>query len=305
MLNLLIVILAILFSGHVAPPESQTPDRPPEEIAHLPQEIQNEIIGWRERLRNAKCVKVICETDETWRDMYRLDETGSPIVVLHERFQVHAWMTPDLLWMVIFPYTGETADTTNPQYQLLWTKSSGMVRERVWDPTGQNYRVSRYPAPGEFGAENGSLDSNGCIYATVMQSWLTVGDDLATHASIVRSIAFFRHPNISIVPPDPAASGVWLDVFHDELVRDSEADPEDMYRRNDFMLLARDESNQPELREWRTIVLTDRGHGGAQPQEITGIRRLSYHFSDRVPEELRLATDTFEKGVDEIVAASP
>lgn len=303
MFMLVVSFLAALFFGQPAQSED-LPQPAHAEIAHLPQAVQDEIVAWRERLRTAKCLKVVCETEETWRDMYRLDGTGSPIVVVRERYQIHSWMTPDLLWMVIFPYAGETADTSTPHYQLLWRKSAGTVWERVWDPNAQVYRANRYKAPGEFGAENGSLYSRGCIYATVMQSWLSGGVDLADYPP-AREIALFRNPNIAVVPPDPAAPGLWLDVFQGELTRDRESDPAELYRRNDFMLLACDDKEQPELREWRTIALADRQHGGAEAQEITAKRSLSYQFFDRVPETLRLATEAFEKSVDIIIDDTP
>jgi hypothetical protein len=302
---LAIALLALVLSGHEPEPTPPPPDRTHDELAHLPQAVRDGILAWRERLRNARCLKVVCETDETWRNMDRLDETGSPVAVLRERFQIHSWMTPDMLWMVVFPYSGESPDTNTPHYQLLWKQSSGTVWQRVWDADEKEYHESRYKAPGAFGAENGILDSQGCIYATVMQSWLTGGDDLADRSGIVSSVAFLRHASLSIVPPDPAAAGVWLDVFQDELVRDSRPDPDEVYRRNDFMLLARDETNQPELRAWRTIVLTDREHGGTQPQEITAMCRLSYEFFERVPEALNLATDAFRAEVETSVADSP
>jgi|GEM_PF-2401642 len=68
------------------------------------------------------------------------------------------------------------------------------------------------------------------------------------------------------------------------------------------MLLVRNAAGEPELREWRTVALTDPSGGGRKPQQITGIRRMTYAFYDRVPDELRAVTETFVGDVDRAVA---
>src|SRR5690606_38303078 len=96
-------------------------------LAHLPDSVRHDIEAWRRRLLQARCLKVVCETEETWANLHELEEDGSPRVVLRERFAVHAWMTPDSVWAVIFPYQGDTVDMSRPVFQQYWSAQRGMA----------------------------------------------------------------------------------------------------------------------------------------------------------------------------------
>lgn len=277
-----------------APPSAAPASEPdPATLAHLPLAIQHDIQAWRERLQHAACIKVVCNTDESWVNEHDLDESGSPRLVARERFSIHSWMTPDSSWVVIFPYKDDAPDTSRTLFQQYWNARDAKAWERVWDDASGSYTVDQFPSTEPGGPASPHVASRGCIYASAAQSWLAGPFPLSERSITVSSIAFLRHTNLAVVPPDPSLPGVWLDVFRDAIVRNEEKDPKLLYRRNDFMLLARNEQGLPELREWRTIVTSDESSGGLKPQRITGIRRFSYTFYDQPPPELKAATDSF------------
>lgn len=295
------IMIAVLCGVIAAPAAGAVPPDESSDIAHLPESIQAEIEAWRDQIREAKCLKVVSETEQTWVNLYQLDSDGEPVIVRRERFQVHTWMTSGMVWMVIFAYNGEAVDTDTPYYQMLWRKESAMVWERSWSPNTEKYLVRRYPWKGEFGPDDGNVNSKGCIYATGLHSWLAGGPELEDRTDMIESIAFMRSPYLAIVPPDPSRRGIWFDVFRDSHERDSGVFESGVYRRHDFMLLSRNETGQPQLREWRTIVVTDPEDGGRKPQEITASERFTYNFYDSPPKELLRSTDNFAHDMDQIV----
>ncbi len=267
--------------------------RDPASITHLPESLQRDIESWRGRLQNARCLKVVCDTDERWVNEYDLSPSGAPTLVAQERFCIHSWMTPSSSWVVIFPCKADGPDTSRTLFQQYWNAREGQVWVRAWDESSAGYRVLTYPCDGPAGPESPHFDARGCIYAGVTQSWLAGPADLLQRPITVASVALCRQPNLAIVPPDPSQPGTWLDVFRDTIDRNQEKDPRQLYRRSDFMLLARNDQGLPELREWRTIVTADETDAGRKPQRITGIRRFAYTFFDREPPELKSATDAF------------
>jgi hypothetical protein len=298
MIAVMMICLVTTGLSHASPEQPTTMDD--SGLSHLPDVIRRDIESWRERLASASCLKVVCETDETWANLYELDERGQPKVIAHERYQIHSWMTPDLVWMVVFQYDDGVVDTSSPYYQLLWKKETGSVWERTWLPDEQIYHIRKYQCENPLGPGDSLMVSRGCIHSTVMRSWLAGGRDL----SACRSIALMREPNIAIVPPDPSQRGVWLDVFEKSFLRDESEDENELYRRHDFMLLARNEQGEPEVREWRTIVLTDPTHGGKRPHEIRAVRRFSYSFYNAPPQELSDATRAFAQEIEDALTAT-
>jgi hypothetical protein len=168
-----------------------------------------------------------------------------------------------------------------------------MAWERAWDAKVESYRVRRYRCTEKFGPSEIGVEARGCIYATVTESWLAGPSDLSERTISAVSVGLLRKPNLAMVPPDPTARGIWLDVFQDSVPRDQEPEAESLYRRQDFMLLARNATGEPEVREWRTLVVNDPKDGGLRPQQILGIRKLSYSFFERAPTELTEAIEAF------------
>ncbi len=301
--RVLLTTLAACAAVHLIGQGAAPADDDATEIAHLPIAIQRDILAWRERLESAACIKVVCDTEQTWELMHELDADGNPVLARRERFQTHAWMTPDMLWMTVFAYEGAELDTATPYSQLLWDREAGLVRERYWIPDEHTYRVLRYEDRNRFGPANANVaDCRGCVYATAMNSWVVGGPRLADRSLTVRSVALLRKPNIAVVPPDPTARGVWLDVFRDEIERDRKPGGDSLYRRNDFMLLSRASSGYPEVSEWRTIVMTDHDAGGASPTQIAAVRRLSYQLYGSIPGELLASTRAFARDIDGVAA---
>lgn len=259
----------------------------PDDLQHLPVPVAENIAQWRHFLEHAKCLKVTVDAEQTWVSMHELDETGSPRLLRHERFEIHSWMTPDLLWLTIyFSDDGSPPDTSRPATQLLWRADSGMVWERVWQPSTQRYTARKYRSDEPTGPLDATVIGNeSCIYATTARTWLGTTSPLAARPT-GDTVGIYRSPNLSIVPPVPDAPGVWLDVFDDRLVRDQDDDPEELYRRDDFMRIAADDKGLPVLAEWRTIVMSDSVHGGTTPQQIVGVRRFEYQCFDLPPTEL-------------------
>ncbi len=279
----------------------------PDPIDHLPEQIQEGILAWRARLQEAKVLKVTTETDETWAKVYELQADGSPTQTRRERFNFHSWMTPDTVWAVAFGYKGDVPDTEKPIYQMYWSGKEHTVWERMWIESKQAYRVRKYQCHDPYGPEEpGFMQfTKGCIYISSLHSALAGGTELADRAIGTRSMAFFRHPNLAMVPPDPKQAGVWLDVFQETVPRNVVSEPGRFSRRHDFMLLARNEKGEPELREWRTLTLGDAKAGGKTPVELTGIRRYRYDFYDQAPPEVGATVRAFVAGVEAGVAAQP
>jgi hypothetical protein len=71
------------------------------------------------------------------------------------------------------------------------------------------------------------------------------------------------------------------------------------------MLVARNQKGEPEVREWRTLVLTDPKEGGKKPTEITGMERFKYDFFNEAPPELGATVRAFVADVEAGVAAQP
>lgn len=266
------------------------------DLTHLPQPVADEIVAWRNRLATADCLYVALDTDQTWSNLHELDAQGSPTLSFEEHFHTVAWMTPDSLWMAIYP----PADHAHPLDELVWQNDT--VWERWWSPDDNTYHTRRYTAADPNGPTDAAYPTHGCIYASSLSSWLVGPQDLSERDTTVRTIALMRGVDLAIVPPDPDAPGVWLDVIDTNLERDSHPEPDSLYRRNDFMRLARNDAGEPELREWRTIVMTDSDSAAQTMSQIVGISRFHYDFRDTLPapaqrrmQELRTQVDT---GVD-------
>ncbi|MCE2925185.1 MAG: hypothetical protein LW822_07000 [Phycisphaeraceae bacterium] len=279
----------------------------PDPIDHLPEQVQEGILGWRARLQGAKVLKVTTKTDETWARVYELQPDGSPTQTRRERFNFHSWMTPDSVWTVAFGYKGEVPDTEKPIYQMYWSGKDRTVWERMWIEKKQAYRARKYSCEDPYGPEEPGFAefTKGCIFISSLHSALAGGTDLADRSSGVQSIAFYRHPNLAMVPPDPRQAGVWLDVFSESVPRNESTEPGRFYRRQDFMLLARNEKGEPELREWRTLKLADGKEGGRKPTEVTGTRRFQFDFYDQAPPEVGATVRAFVADVEAGVAAQP
>jgi hypothetical protein len=285
-------------SGHQPEPEGGS-------IDHLPEQVQRDILAWRARLQGAKVLKVATETDETWVSVHELGPDGSPMLKVRERFSIHSWMTPDSVWAVIFGYKGDVPDTEKPIFQLYWNGKERRAWERIWVEAVGAYRVRSYDCGDPYGPESPGFQSRGCIFSTTLRSWLAGGDQLADRSVTAQSVALLRHPNLAMVPPNPKEAGIWLDVFWKSVPRDQFPEPERLYRRHDFMLVARNQKGEPEVREWRTLVLTDPKEGGKKPTEITGMERFKYDFFNEAPPELGATVRAFVADVEAGVAAQP
>ncbi|MCA9278408.1 MAG: hypothetical protein H6815_07090 [Phycisphaeraceae bacterium] len=275
---------------------SQAP-QPDPALAHLPEVIQHDIAAWRDRLEHAQCIKVTLELEETWRNLHELDDDGSPRLVRRERFRVESWMTKDVVWMMIYPYEkrmGIERVGFGPHYEQLWRADTSTVWVRTWNPDTEKYDSARFTTESSVGPDDADFYSHGCIFASGMQSWIAGDGPMVENPTMTLQ----RSPNIAIVPPEPYRPGVWLDVIQPEHTRDMYPESSELYRRHDFMLLARNEDHQPEVREWRTIVLTDEHSDGKTPQEITGIRRFEYEFLDRMPGTVLEDASAFAGAID-------
>lgn len=288
------VIAALMLAGPCAPPPSVAD---PASLAHLPASTQQDIEAWRSRLAGAACLRVECETDETWANLHQPGPDGSPRLVAPERLRIVSWMTPDSVWMTVHAVGDAGQVQAHPVLQQYWSQEAGQVWERTREIDAEEAEARRYSCPGPDDVEAGAFGSRGCIYATTTQSWLAGPADLALRTTSVPSMAFFRRTNLAMTPPDPSQPGLWLDVFAESVPRDQDAAPESLYRRQDFMLLARDSAGRPEVREWRTLVLTDETNAGRTPQQITGIRRFRYEFAETIPAGIR-AEEAFVREVD-------
>lgn len=273
-------------------------------IDHLPVALREQVKDWRARIESAGCLNVVRDTDQTWVRLYQTDENGEPHLARRERFQSHTWMTPDMVWVTIFAYDGDEVDTSKPYNQTYWDRETKIVRERYLQQENGIYRVRRYVDEAyEFGPSNVTLSATrGCV-APATSSWLIGGPGFEARCGSVRTLAFERSPNLAVVPYDPAQRGVWFDVIRELPERDRYQNSADrLYRRNDGILLAHNEAGEPEVREWRTVVMTDQNDGGRSSTEITGIRRFRYQFFDSPPTELLSSVEAFAHEVDELVA---
>jgi hypothetical protein len=285
----------------------QSPRPVPDPIDHLPEQVQRDILAWRTRLQGVKVLKITTEIDETWARVYELQADGSPTQTRRERFNFHTWMTPDTVWAVAFGYKGDVPDTEKPIYQMYWSGTDRTVWERMWIEKKQAYRARKYSCEDPYGPEEpGFVEfTKGCIFVSSIHSALAGGTHLADRSIGTRSMAFYRHPNLAMVPPDPRQAGVWLDVFSESVPRNESTEPGRFYRRQDFMLLARNEKGEPELREWRTLKLADGKEGGRKPTEVAGTRRFQFDFYDQAPPELEATVRAFVADVEAGVAAQP
>jgi hypothetical protein len=266
----------------------------PEDLAHLPAPVAADIAAWRHRLQTTRCLYVDLDTDQTWARMHELDANGNSVVYETEHLRTVTWMTPSTFWTVVYD------PDERPVNEIVWDQ--GVVWERWWSPEDETYKTRRYECEDDNGPGDSAYPSQGCIYASGLSSWLAGAKDLASRGSTVRSLAFMRSPNLAIVPPDPAQAGVWLDVFDDTLTRDDDPSPDSLYGRNDFMLLARNDEGEPEMREWRTIVMTDSESAGAEMYQIVGVRRFKYEAHETIPRDVRAEIGEFKREVD---AATP
>lgn len=272
--------------------------RAAEIVAHLPEQIGNDILRWYDRLCAAKCIKITMDTDETWTNLWDLDERGVPRLVLRERFHMIAWMTPDMTWLVIYPYAGDAPDTTDPHVQLLWIREEGSAWERVWMPKKEMYRARKYECREPYGPVDCDFYTRGCLHGAVLQSWIARGIGTLAPTHPIHTNGMLRRPNLAQVPPGSTNGGVWLDVFKEVVPRNEEAGQGTFYRRQDFMLLARNELGEPELREWQTRVVTDDRAGGMKPQEILARGGYGYEFASVVPSELIDAARAFRAQIE-------
>jgi hypothetical protein len=271
-------------------------------IAHLPAAVQRDIASWRERLTQARCLKVVCDTDQTWDNLHELEGDGRPRRVRRERFSMHAWMMPRSIWLVVFPYKGDDPDTSTPVFQQYWSAERSTAWERTWWSESKSYNVRRYPCDEPFGPTSPRFDSKGCMIGGIAESWLAGPRDLAGRCITARSMALMRRPELAMVSPETDQPGLWLDVFSDTEKRNQEQrGGNSFYHRQDLMLLARNEAGAPELREWRTIVVVDPAVGGQKAQRITQTSRFSYQFLDAAPEELATATTRFAADIEHAI----
>jgi hypothetical protein len=269
-------------------------------ISHLPEVIQRDIGAWRARLASAACLKVTVETEQVWENLHELDKAGSPALVRRERFQVHSWMTPELLWLTIYAYDGDVPNTKLPRTQMLWQKSSGIVRERYWSPADEVYHVRKYVSNEPYGPGTAIVQgSKGCVWGPGTESWLARGEQESDLCPTARTLGVFRSPSLAVIPPDTSADGVWLDIMKQRPQRDKYPDRQKLYRRNDLLLLGQSGTGLPEVRKWRTIVLTDSDNDGRTPTQIVGDCDFSYRFFDEVPSELASGTSAFAQDIDE------
>jgi hypothetical protein len=268
----------------------------PEDLAHLPAPVAADITAWRHRLQTARCLYVDLDTDQTWARMHELDARGNPVVYETEHLRTVTWMTSSTFWTVVTDHK----DDDRPVNEIAW--DNGAVWERWWSPEDDAYKTRRYECEDDTGPGDSAYPAKGCIFASGLNSWLAGAKDLDSRGGTVRSLAFMRSPNLAIVPPDPAQAGVWLDVFDDELVRNRQPGTDSLYRRNDFMLLARNDEGEPEMREWRTIVMTDSDSAGAEMYQIVGVRRMKYEAHETIPRDVRAEISAFKREVD---AATP
>lgn len=283
--------LVVALAVSPAPPEAGP------RIDHLPSAVQEDISAWRARLAEARCLRIECRTEETWSNLHVLDGDGSPAVIARERFRVESWMTPGALWASVTPLTERDEAAGPPAIELYWDAARGRAWQRIRPLDGSAAESCSFECTDPAELDIPMIGSNGCIYATGLQTWLA-GAGWITACESAKSAAFLRGAYLALTPPDAEAPGLWLDVFREAISRDDDPAPESLYRRQDFMRLARDVGGKPVLAEWRTLVLTDESSGGLRPQQITGIRRFSFEFLDSLPARTRADIDAFIRDIE-------
>ncbi|MCC6228276.1 MAG: hypothetical protein IT432_03510 [Phycisphaerales bacterium] len=277
-------------------------------LAHLPLAAEKEILAWRARLDKVACLKIVTDLDDTWSDLNKIDQSGSPARVSRQRLQLHSWMMADRLWAVIYPYKDEQPDTTFPIYQVYWSAERSMVWERRWSEPNQSFDVFRVEVDStSAGPEWPHFDAQGCAFSTGLESLVAIRSMCLSGRRKTESGLYsgfsVRNASLPLIPPNPDCAGYWLDFGNEEtIVRDTEPDdPERMHRRSDCMLLARTQGGQPELREWRTIITADSKGNGQLAYRVVWIRRFQYEFHDRMPDHLAAVMSSFVGDVDKAV----
>lgn len=286
-----------LVFGAAPPAQGQT------NVDHLPEAIRGEVIAWRERLDSARALKVVCDTDQTWQWFYQLESCGRPHLRRREQFQAHSWMTADGLWFTVFGVVDGKADLDLPLTQLYWDLETRTVRERYWDEETGKFHARRYIET-QYGFGPGDArvaGCKGCIYATIMNSWLVIDPSTGQGSGSREAVALNRTADLAVIPPESGEPGIWFDVFKELPERDREPSESELYRRNDLILLGRNGAGEPEVREWRTIVMTDPERGGQEPAQIIGSRRFRYEFHDALPEPIALGIKAFIQDVDRVI----
>lgn len=290
----------VLVFGASPPARAQT------NVDHLPEAIRGEVLAWRARLDSAGALKVVCDTDQTWQWFYQLETCGRPHLRRHEQFQAHSWMTAEGLWFTVFPVVDGVVNLELPLSQLYWDLETRTVRERYWDEQAEVFRARRYVETAyDFGPGDARVAGcKGCIYATIMNSWLVIDPSTGKGSGSREAIALNRMPDLAVIPPETGEPGIWFDVFKELPERDREPSESDLYRRNDLIRLERNAAGEPEVREWRTIVMTDPERGGQEPAQIIGSRRFGYEFHESLPEAIALGIKAFVHDIDRAVDAN-
>lgn len=258
----------------------------------LPPDVRQRVANWQKRLETARVMKVTCDLRQDWRYLDEVDDKGTPVAFAHEQFEAHAWMAPNSSWLVVFashtnPDGTVTADHDKPLLQQLWR--DGMVWERVWHPEHDGYRVVKYPEPTAHGPENSGLDTKGCIYGTVLGSWLADG------GAIAETQWLRRNPRPQVACPFECPDGaVWLLGF-DTIMMPAPAKGPTHTAYVDYVLLSPDN----EMVRWCTRAISCKT---ARPEEIVADRRLTYQFFEHTPNELN---DTMEGFVSLVEAELP
>jgi hypothetical protein len=169
----------------------------------------------------------------------------------------------------------------------------------VWMPEKEMYRARKYECREPYGPVDCEFYTRGCMHGAVLQSWIAGGISSLAPGHPIHTKGLLRRPNLAQVPPGSTNGGVWLDVFHEVVPRNEEAGQGTFYRRQDFMLLARNELGEPELREWQTRVVTDQRAGGMKPQEILATGCYNYSFTDAAPREIVDGATAFRSQVEQ------
>jgi hypothetical protein len=284
----------VLVFGASPPARAQT------NVDHLPEAIRGEVLAWRARLDSARALKVVSDTDQTWQRFYQLEADGRPHLGRREQFQAHSWMTAEGLWFTVFPVVDGKVNLELPRSQIYWDLETRIVRERYWDEQAEVFRAHRYVETDyEFGPGDARVAGcKGCIDATILNSWLVIDPAAGKGSGSREAVALNRTPDLAVIPPESGEPGIWFDVFKELPERDREPSESDLYRRNDLVLLSRNAAEEPEVREWGTIVMTDPERGGQEPAQIIGSRRFRYEFHEDLPEAIGLGIRAFIHEID-------
>jgi hypothetical protein len=276
------------------PPGPKAPDS---DRRPLDTSVLERIESWRSTLASARCLKVV-------EDAVRITTTDAAPGQAAEhsitRVEGHAWMTPDSLWLVIYPSRprdaaagpsadpqARTIDRSRPDVQLLWR--NGRVLERIWDPAQDAYRVRAYPCTDSSGPGDFDYGEN-CSLGDISESWLAPG------SSIIKSIGLEYNPEERLTPPRASSpsEGTWITLGIDQVQMDP-SKSKMLYSRIDDVLL--DATNQ--VREWHSRVTTT----NPVPGRITARRSYTFQFLAGKPAALDRAMDDFESLVTAALAA--